>query len=377
MKKFVSSALTIVLFLNILLSSTACKETKKEVNLISSSALRCDENGDFTILVVSDPQCDNEVQWAEAQAELETLVERSEPDFVLINGDMNSENKIPAEMWRSFISPLTERGIYWSTTNGNHDPFNNDYFEMYCSYSTCLNAKVDQSDPDYVSTRPMNYVLPIYANDGKTPVFAVYGMDSGGLNYSGYEGVTTKQIRWYKKQSDALKKLNGGTAVTSLLCMHIPLPQTIDLYYSVSGGGTVTEKTPGDLYSVYGMINEPKNGMLDYTCENGTIVSNTWFHTTAPANDRGLFDAILEQGDVKAVFFGHDHQTNFAGSYKGVLLGFVGKLSTGCYCDEVCRGGRVIKLNQSDPSKFTVSWLASLACGEDQPAIYADGSLAG
>ena len=73
---------------------------------------------------MSDPQCDNVTQWHEARNELETLVKKAKPDFVLINGDMNSQNKIPFDMWDLFVSPLTKRNIYWSTTNGNHDPFN-------------------------------------------------------------------------------------------------------------------------------------------------------------------------------------------------------------------------------------------------------------
>ena len=370
MKKFISVTLSIVLISYIALSFTGCSKDSRDTRLM------CNENGDFTILVVSDPQCDNMTQWNEAKNELKTLVEKSVPDFVLINGDMNSGNVIPADAWDTFISPLTEKNICWATTNGNHDPYKEEYYEMYKSYDNCLNSKVSIGDPNYEHSRPVNYVIPIYSNDGKTPVFAVYGMDTGISNKNGYEGLTEKQINWYESQSDKLKKTNGGKSVTSLLCMHIPLTQTLDMYYSIDGGGQATEKVPGGLYNIYGIINEPDDGMKNYTCENGTTISKAWFRTTAPKNDKGMFDKILEQNDVKAVFFGHDHCTNFIGSYKGVLLGFVGKLSTGCYSDELCRGGRVLKFNQANPENFTVSWIASLESSEEQPAIYSDGSLA-
>ncbi len=369
MKKIAAVIVASVFILSITLSLTAYEENKRTANL------KCDENGDFTILVVSDPQCDNSAQWNEAKTELETLVVRSDPDLVLICGDMNSDNKIPADMWDKFISPLTEKGIYWSTVNGNHDPFKEEYYKMYKSYDKCLNSKVDTNDPNYEAHRPMNYVIPIYSNDGKTPVFVVYGMDTGVSNKMGYEGLTEKQISWYEEQSEKLKKLNGSNPVTSLLCMHIPLTQTIDMYYSAEGGGAAAKKAPGKLYNVYGIMNEEDDGMKNYTCENGTRVSKTWFRTTAPENDRGMFNKILKQGDIKAVLFGHVHRTNIIGSYKGVLLGFTGKLSTGCYSDTLCRGGRVVKFNQSNPEKFTVSWLASLKTSKDQPAIYSDGTI--
>lgn len=362
-------ALVPVLILSAMLSLSAYNQT------VGENKLFCDTDGNFTILVVSDPQCDTKAQWNEARNELETLVKRSDPDYVIINGDMNSDNKIPADMWDLFISPLTSRKIFWSTTNGNHDPYTARYYETYKSYDTCLNSKVSVGDQNYDYARPMNYVIPVYSNDGEDVVFAIYGMDTGTSNRYGYEGLTQKQINWYKQQSDMLKNLNNGNVVTSILCMHIPLTQTLDMFYSASGGGVATPKTAGGLYTVYGVTNQSGVGVENYTCENGTTIKESFIHTTAPKNDRGMFDAILKQGDIKAVIFGHEHQTNLVGSYKGVLLGFAGKLSTGCYSDTVCRGGRVIKVNQNQPEKFTVSWLGSMPTSIDQPEIYCDGTI--
>ena len=358
-----------VFVISAMLSLSAYNQT------VGENKLFCDTNGNFTILVVSDPQCDTKEQWQEAHDELEILVKRSDPDYVIINGDMNSDNKIPTDMWDLFISPLTSRGIYWSTTNGNHDPYTAKHYEMYKSYETCLNGKVNVGDQNYDYTRPMNYVIPIYSNDGQKIVFAVYGMDSGTSNRYGYEGLTQKQINWYKQQSDTLKNLNEGNAVTSLLALHIPFTQTLDMFYSASVAGSATAKKSGGLYTVYGVTNQSGVGVKNYTCENGTKVKESFIHTTAPQNDRGMFDTILKQGDIKAVIFGHEHQTNFVGSYKGVLLGFAGKLSTGCYSDTVCRGGRVIKFNQDEPQNFTTSWIGSMPTSLDQPAIYSDGTL--
>lgn len=359
-----------VLILSAMLTLSAYNHT------VGENKLFCDADGNFTILVVADPQCDTKKQWQEAHDELEILVMRADPDYVIINGDMNSDNKIPKDMWDLFISPLTSREIFWSTTNGNHDPYTAKHYKMYKSYETCFNEKVSSGDPNYEYTRPMNYVIPIYSNDGQKIVFAVYGMDTGTSNIYGYEGLTKKQINWYMQQSDALKSLNGGEAVTSLLCLHIPLTQTLDMFYSVSDGGIATSKKAGGLYTVYGVTNQSGTGVKNYICENGTTIKESFIHTTAPQNDRGMFDTILKQGDIKAVIFGHEHQTNFVGSYKGILLGFAGKLSTGCYSDTVCRGGRVIRINQNEPQNFTTSWIGSMPTSIDQPEIYSDGTLA-
>ena len=330
--------------------------------------LTCNQSGDFTILVVSDPQCDTEGQWQEARAELETLVQRANPDFVLINGDMNSKNQIPSDMWDEFISPLTKRKIYWSTTNGNHDLFRYEYYLMYKKYDTCLNSIVSITDQNFDFTRPMNYCLPIYSNNGKKIVFAVYGMDSGQSNSNGYEGLNQKQIDWYLEQSNNLKAQNEGKSVTSVLCMHLPIPQTVDMYYSINENGD-------KLYKVYGVANEPKHSKRVYICENGTCVTNLKIHTSSKEQDHQVFEIIKKQNDIKAIIFGHDHCTNILGSYKGVLLGFAGKLSTGCYSDTLCRGGRVIRFNQQNPEKFTTEWLGTLDTSKDQPQVYSDGTL--
>lgn len=337
--------------------------------------LFCDENGNFTILIVSDPQCDTKTQWCESRDELEILIKRSNPNLVIINGDMNSKNQIPSDMWNLFISPITSRKIYWVTTNGNHDPFLKSNYKMYKTYENCLNSTVNKGNVNYEYTRPMNYVIPIYSNDQKNIVFAIYGMDTGTINKNGYDGLTKKQINWYLEQSNKLKKQNNGNVVTSLVCMHIPLTQTIDMFYSSDNKKAVPKKSGGK-YKILGVTNQDGCAIKNYICENGTFVNKSYIHTTAPQNDRGFFDAVLKQGDVKAIIFGHEHKTNFIGSYKGVLLGFAGKLSTGCYSDTVCRGGRIIKFNEKNTQKFTTEWLGSLPSLKDQPKIYSDGTLA-
>ncbi len=329
----------------------------------SDKVLKCNPKGEFAILIVSDPQCDNIYQWQQARDELESLIIRSKPSLVIINGDMNSHNNIPKDMWNIFVSPIEKRNIYWSTTNGNHDPHNHKNYSMYKSYYNCLNDTVETANANYESDRPMNYVLPIFSNDLEDIVFAVYGMDSGQKGVAGYEGVTQKQINWYKEQSDILKSGNNDMPITSILCMHIPLPQILEMYYAADS-------------TIYGAANEINYNTNGYKTKNGTVIDKINIHTSSIDLDNGLFDIILKQGDVKAVLFGHNHRNNFIGSYKGVLLGFVGKLSTGCYSDNLCRGGRVIRFKEDSPQNFTTEWISALDSSDDQLPIYSNGVIA-
>ena len=294
--------------------------------------LKCNKNGVFTVLVVSDPQCEVSAQWTEGAVELETLVKRATPDLVIINGDMESFNNIPKEGWAEFVRPLTERNIPWATTNGNHDPYSDDVYSVYSEHELCLNAKVDKKDENYEPSRPVNYVLPIYSNDGQKLLFAVYGIDSGTSTDGEWHGATEKQIAWYKKQSDELKKNNDGKPVTALLCCHIPFEEIVDM----------------EILS--GICNE----CISYT---------------GASFNKGLFASIKEQGDVKIAVFGHSHQINRLGVLDGILLGYAGKISSGSYHDDLSRGGRVVRFDANSPSSVSTSWLAALPTSEDIPEI--------
>lgn len=293
--------------------------------------LRCKENGEFSVLVVADPQCENKTQWQEAEAELETLVKRSSPDLVVIDGDMESNNLVPAEEFGKMIRPLTARAIPFFTINGNHDPFLEETFRLYGSFANCLNEKVDADDENYEPQRPMNLCLPVYSHDEKRIVFGIFGMDTGDYVNQGWDGVTKKQVAWYRAASARLRK-EAKAPIPALLCCHIAFAE----------------------------VNRMQ--VLDGIAEEVGAV-------TAKQNDNGLFDAICEQNDVKIAVFGHSHTINRIGVCDGILLGYAGKLSTGSYHNEICRGGRTVVFCENEPKKIRTSWLASLPVGKDQTEI--------
>ena len=294
--------------------------------------LKCNKDGNFKILVIADPQCESDFQWQESADEIETLVKKANPDIVIINGDMETNNNVSRAGWDTLIKPLTERGICWATTNGNHDPFDAKIHKIYESYAECLNEKLSEENANFEAERPLNYQIPIYANTGEKIVFAIYGMDSGARNNAGWEGFTEKQIKWYTEKSEELKALNENKPVTSLLCCHIPFTEIVDMQV------------------LHGVIHEEVSA-------------------TAPENNKGIFESIKKQGDVKIAVFGHSHQINRVGIYENVILAYAGKISSGSYHDKLTKGGRLIEFNQSNPEKFTTSWIPALPTSVEQPKV--------
>lgn len=66
----------------------------------------------------------------------------------------------------------------------------------------------------------------------------------------------------------------------------------------------------------------------------------------------GMYNAILERGDVKGVFVGHDHINDYVGDYYGVLLGYAPGTGFGAYGlpgteRNRMRGGRVFELTEN------------------------------
>ena len=62
------------------------------------------------------------------------------------------------------------------------------------------------------------------------------------------------------------------------------------------------------------------------------------------------FEAMLQQGDVKAMFFGHNHPNTFGVRYKGIDL--VETPAAGFNLSDDNRGVRVITLNENDTSAY-------------------------
>jgi hypothetical protein len=97
-------------------------------------------------------------------------------------------------------------------------------------------------------------------------------------------------------------------------------------------------------------------------------------------DDAGLFDAVLECGDVKGIVSGHDHTNCFEGVYKGIEFIQTSCASFRCYGNET-RGVRIFEFDERDPSEYiTYFFNYSDLCGRGagarlRYAIDADGYL--
>ena len=225
------------------------------------------------------------------------LTSAAEPDFVLFNGD-NFFGKKGEDL--DFYSRLDDyfigKGVKWTANLGNHDgEYNSSTREGLAMHLHSLPGTVFELNA--IGKRYGNYFFDTPV-EGASLAFldsGTYASPSERIRSrfrSPYAALKKEQIAFY------LKKAAGKRAV--FLFLHIPLNEFENGYYLALADCSV----------IYGAVRENirRDGTLN---RRGDIVCS-------PAVNTGFFEAALKEGNLKAVFAGHDHLNDFAVDYKGV-----------------------------------------------------------
>ena len=300
--------------------------------------LRCDENGDFKVLVLSDVQFNNSALNEETKNAIKTVVDREDPDLIIFNGD-NSFSIQSAEDLKVYIGNMVgyieERKIPWAHVFGNHDyemnrcPLNKEAQQkVYESFDYCISKSGDEA-----LFGVGNYVLPVLEHEGDKIAFNVWCLDSGdygegglhnpnitvyGNQFSGaYEPMEQNQIDWYLESSELLEQYNGSK-ISGMMTFHIPLQE-----------------------SFYAWNLKDKLG-LEWTGEKRDNVS-------ANSVNCGLFEAAKTRGDILAIVNSHDHRNDFMVKYQGIRLCYTACIGTYEYHADDMLGGRVLNFNSNKP----------------------------
>ncbi len=307
------------------------------------------EDGGFRILMMSDAhqKPGDDIRTIRA---MNLLIDRTKPDLVMLGGDnvcgCGTEGEFEEQLAR-LASPMEERKIPWAHVYGNHDQtdkLSKAWQQMrYEQYPHCVSKAGPEELPGCG-----NFFLPILDQNGE-PVFGVWGIDSqqdwktqtvplsydGDLywdvmmpmtiaSHSDYDFIRFEQVMWYWNTSVELEK-RCGRKIPSLMVFHIPLYE----FNAVLRNAGRTRL----------------NGEYNERLSNSEINS-------------GIFAAVFQRGDVKAMFAGHDHINTFEGVYCGIHMGFDGSIGYQGYGTrendpghdrERLRGGRVFDIDAGDP----------------------------
>ena len=305
------------------------------------SVLKFGEDGKFRILQFADIQDSAFLEYATLQF-MADMVEETQPDLVVLTGDNisggGSPTKTLAKMAISrYMNIFEKAGVPVAIVFGNHDSegaANKEYqMAVYESFDCFVGCEGEDL------TGCGNYNLPIYDANGEKVIYNLWMIDSLTYNrqpedekdvayyendLEGYACVHKDQIDWYIETSNALKEANGGEVVPSMVFQHIIVPE------------------------VYDVLAKDENG--EWMLPEG-VEGQLWENPCPPEYTNGQFDAMLAQGDVVAMFFGHDHKNNFVLNNQGIDLVNTPGVGFSSYGD-INRGARVIDLDVNDLSTY-------------------------
>lgn len=302
--------------------------------------LRFNADGHFRILMVSDFHLGLNRRLKEdynykVTAGLEALICETSPDMVFLGGDQCLASDDPAEakaLFETVIEPILRRGLPFATVFGNHDRETGISLEveeeLYESIPGCL-SQAGPQELDGVG----NYRLTVLSSSGNKPAFSLFALDSQrelsdligkfGLPEGtkillpehfneGQTGAmpTFEQVMWYYNTSKDDER-RFGRKIPAVMFMHIPLPEYLEI------------------------IRNPE--------ECNAIGSKRETVGCTEVNF-GLFGACLQRGDVKGIFFGHEHLCDIQGEYCGIIMAQDAALGYNMSAHDDLRGGRVIDL---------------------------------
>ncbi len=305
--------------------------------------IKFDRRGKLKIMHITDTHIEDENYQASLWL-IRKACEREMPHIVCISGD-NVHNYNDAEKTKKYITQLMtifdELGIAAAVTFGNHDSevgaISREELMRYYSSFDCHVKNSEGEKPFSKGT----YNVPVMNYDENEMIFNLWIFDSGDYDKEGHYGCMSEEdVLWYKTKSDEITKENGKK-INSLAFQHIIVPEIYDVL-------ELSKKRK--LYSFSHMYNKNDYYLFRKGEENFGTLNET---PCCGYENFGQFDAMVEKGDVLAVFSGHDHTNAFGVKNQGIDI--VNSLSTRSNTDRFSSqyGYRIIEVDEKDTSTYT------------------------
>ncbi len=338
MKKTLRSILSLLLCLTLAAGTVLFAAAD---DALTARAFRFNADGRFRILHVTDTHL-HEDNVAESTRLIALACDVEKPDLVMLTGDLAPEDTFEetAERVDQLMQVFESRNIPVAVTFGNHDSENGAYtreavMALYNAYS--CSVSVDDGD---LLTGCGTYRIPIYASEGDELKFNLWAFDSGDYDGEGhYANVAEDQVEWYKETSAEIERLSGKK-IYSLAFQHIIVPEIYE---------ALEEKDYWTAYSYPHIYDESKYYRFSTEYTNYGMLCE---YPCPGYYNHGQFAAMVERGDVLAMFTGHDHTNAFGVNYKGIDI--VNSLSTRYNGDAFSTqyGYRVIELDENAPDEY-------------------------
>lgn len=312
----------------------------------TDKTIKFDTDGKLKILHIADTHLEFDKNYDASIWVIAEACDVEKPDLVVLTGDNVKPYDDPEEtkkLINALMNIFDSRNIPVAVTFGNHDseagPMSREeIMEYYNTFSCTIYV---ENNENFKNCATFN--IPVLASDSEEVKFNIWVFDSGDYDEDQprhYDRVRADQIEWYKETSAKLKEENGGETVNSVVFQHIIVPEVYDALKKVDYWQPYAVKHIYDEDEYY--IFDPEG--INYGTLNEKPCPGYY-------ND-GQFDALVETGDVLAMFTGHDHTNAFGVRHQDIDIytspstRYKGLAYTTQY------GYRVVEIDENDTSTY-------------------------
>lgn len=281
--------------------------------------LELGEDGKFDILQLTDIQFVDYVD-DRSVAVMSAAISYADPDLIVITGDQISpeylvgQKKKTKKILNQITAFFDSKQIPWTVCFGNHDGAmgvisKKEMVEIY-QKSAFFIGGLTESDycESYINEKEdtyCNYFIPVYEQGRGAVAHGVFIMDCATSLMSPYDGFTSGQIDFYNSMS---KKYPG---VNISMYTHEPTQEFQTMYDNRN------DKQKVGIFK--GEIEKPERG-------------KTYYPTKDSAANERFSQSLKNNNNVRGIYVGHDHLSNFAGVYNigednSIILAY-GRMST-------------------------------------------------
>ncbi len=328
-------------------------------------SMKFNADGDFVILHMTDWHCDYPLPAVHKQLVLESVAE-AKPDLVVLGGDLSeAANEDQPAAIKEICELFVEARIPFLITFGNHDYMHGySIDEMFAFYKEYGGEYFIGTDADPALFGCGTCYIPVYANDGSRVAYNIYCFDSGdSVEGKGYDSVHSDQIEWYKATAESLKTENGGNYVPSVVFQHIIVQEIYDKLFPTAKkynlGIREYDAETYDLVPIPNLSNIRDGYIFEKPCPG--------------YYNHGQLDAMSKNGDVRAIFCGHDHYNSFTVEIDGVDIVNTPSIKPHILLRKINWGSRIITLHEDGAYESRVLTACELAEKQDSQLVAVGG----
>ncbi|MBA0646170.1 hypothetical protein Goklo_014153, partial [Gossypium klotzschianum] len=331
----VAVAVLLLCFATIKVSAAARQQSPP---LQLSQKLRFDRTGEFKILQVADmhyadgkttpclnvlPSQVHGCSDLNTSAFIQRMIQAEKPNLIVFTGDniFGFEAKDSAKSLNAAFAPAIAAGIPWAAVLGNHDQQGTLSREGVMKHIVGLKHTLSQFNPSeaHIIDGFGNYNLEVGGVEGSgfanKSVLNLYFLDSGDYStvpsIPGHGWIKPSQQLWFQRTSAKLQ-----VRASPELSMDAIFAPNNKPFLFVSQSAYMRPPMAKNSFApglVYFHIPLPEFASFD--ASNFTGVRQEGI-SSASINS-GFFTTMVEAGDVKAFFTGHDHLNDFCGQMTG------------------------------------------------------------